>query len=311
MSISIRRWRQWKRKKVAFVSVILLVVIGVFSFSRKTPETPRFRVREADFHVIPYRTIARCDLEANGKINCPDIRHNGTTLLRRAQLVLTRLLKIFDLIAKKYGVRYWLFKGTLLGAVRHHGHNPFDDDVDICIPKAEFEKFIKYGVKDLPEDIFFQTVETDVHYKVPIHSGIHGKLRDKRSCYKTCLNIGCKHMDGLQMDVYVVENDSDGKRFVESYSHPGLFTEHVTDTPLSPTAGNESEVFPLTEVNFDGFLLPAPRMWKKILKSFYGDFMTIPYDKAPGHTVTDALRSCEEIKKSRSWLNSLKKLIGM
>ena len=278
----------------------MLAVICVCSLLRKTP-----RVQEADFDPIPYRTIARCDREENGEINCPDIRHNGTTLLRRAQLVLTRLLRIFDLIAKKHGVRYWLFKGTLLGAVRHHGHNPFDDDVDICIPKAEFEKFIKYGVSDLPDDIFFQTVETDDHYIVPPHSGIHGKLRDRRSCYKTCLNIGCKHMDGLQIDIYVVENNSsDGKRFVESYSHPSLFAETLTDDP-SLTAGNESAIFPLIEVNFDGFLLPAPRTWKEMLESFYGDFMTIPYDKPPGHIITDALRSCEEIKESRSWFDYL------
>ena len=41
-----------------------------------------------------------------------------------------------------------------VGAVRHNGHVPFDNDVDICIPHADFEKFIKYGAKELPGDIF-------------------------------------------------------------------------------------------------------------------------------------------------------------
>ena len=39
--------------------------------------------------------------------------------------------------------------------MRHNGHVPFDNDVDICIPQADFEKFIKYGAKELPDDIFF------------------------------------------------------------------------------------------------------------------------------------------------------------
>ena len=81
---------------------------------------------------------------------------------RQAQLVLTRMLRIFDLITKKHGIRYWLYRGTLLGAERHNGHVPFDTDVDIAIQKLDFEKFVREGVKELPKDIFFQTEETDV-----------------------------------------------------------------------------------------------------------------------------------------------------
>ena len=299
------RYMQRKWKKISLISVIIVVVVlGIWSLKR-TP-TASHVWRETDFHPTPYKTMAQCEREENGHINCPDIRHKGKTLSRRAQLVLTRVLRIFDLIAKKYGVRYWLFRGTLLGAVRHQGHNPFDADVDICMLKVDFEKFIKFGAKELPEDIFFQTVETDVHFIVPPLTGLHGKLRDRKSCYKTCLREGCKNMDGLQMDMHVVENEPDGIRFIESlkpYSGPNLLSEKDKAIPI---ARNDSEIFPLTEVNFDGFLLPAPREWKKMLKSRYGDFMTIPYHKEPGHIFTDALRSCEEIKdetKEACWFN--------
>lgn len=250
-------------------------------------------VQDTDLHPIPYTTLAHCDREENGEINCPDIRQKGSTLLRRSQLVLTRIIRVFDLIAKKYGIRYWLYRGTLLGAVRHNGHNPFDNDVDIAIPKADFEKFVRYGVNELPDDIFFQTEETDPYYKVPAQTGMLGKLRDKKSCYKTCMS--CKHADGLQIDMFVLESDTDGN-FLELYTISNWFLRLI----YGPTVRKQNEIFPLTEVNFDGFLLPAPREWRKMLESMYGDFMKVPYDNPPGHIMTDALRSCEEIKKKTS-----------
>ena len=154
--------------------------------------------KDSDFKPVPYTRLAQCERKPRGEIDCPDIRRKGTTRLRQAQLVLTRMLRVFDIIAKKHGIRYWLYRGTLLGAVRHNGHIPFDNDVDICIPKPDFEKFVKYGTKELPDDIFFQTEETDRHWKIPPWTGMLGKLRDTRSCYKSCR--GCGHNDGLQVD---------------------------------------------------------------------------------------------------------------
>ncbi|KAL9969630.1 hypothetical protein ACROYT_G021865 [Oculina patagonica] len=283
------------RRNATFISALFVLGVWVFAMKTLLMASRKVPVQEIDFHPIPYKSIAQCDREETGEINCPDIRQKGPTLLRRSQLVLTRLIRIFDLIAKKHGIRYWLYRGSLLGAVRHHGHNPFDNDVDISIPKADFEKFIKYGVSELPEDIFFQTEQTDAHYQVPFQTGMLGKLRDRKSCYKTCLTGGCKHMDGLQIDMFVLESDSDGN-FLELYSNSNWFMRRFI---YGPTVRKASEIFPLTEVDFDGFALPAPRQWEEMLQSFYGDFMTIPYDNPPGHIFTDALRSCEEIKETQ------------
>ena len=273
--------RNWK--KATFLSTIFVLVIWFFAM--KTPDY----VQESDLHPTLYTTIAQCDRKENGEFNCPDIRTKGPTLLRRCQLVLTRMIRVFDLIAKKHGITYWLYRGTLLGAVRHSGHNPFDEDVDIAIPKADFEKFIKYGADELPDDIFFQTEKTDPYYKVPSLTGMLGKLRDKSSCYKLCLS--CKHADGLQIDMFVLESDTDGN-FLELY-HGNWFWRKI----FGATVRKTSEIFPLIEVNFDGFALPAPREWRKMLKSLYGDFMKVPYSNPPGNIITDVLRSCEEIKE--------------
>ena len=59
----------------------------------------------------------------------PDNRQEGETVLRQAQLVMLRMLKIIDYICRKHDISYWMCSGTLLGAVRHKGFIPWDDDL--------------------------------------------------------------------------------------------------------------------------------------------------------------------------------------
>ena len=52
------------------------------------------------------------------------------------------LLALFDKICKKHGLTYWLTYGTLLGAVRHKGFIPWDDDMDVAMPREDYYKLI-------------------------------------------------------------------------------------------------------------------------------------------------------------------------
>lgn len=102
----------------------------------------------------------RCDL-INGTLQCPDIRNCSKFRNRQSQLVITRMLRIFYLLAQKHGIKYWIAYGTLLGAARHHGFIPWDYDIDIEIPMEDYIKFFQNVSKELPADIFFQNSVSD------------------------------------------------------------------------------------------------------------------------------------------------------
>lgn len=62
--------------------------------------------------------------------------------LRRLQLTQLEILKIFDGFCREHDLKYSLYAGSLLGAVRHRGFIPWDDDLDVCMPRADYDRFI-------------------------------------------------------------------------------------------------------------------------------------------------------------------------
>ncbi len=98
------------------------------------------------------------------------------SLVRECQLVQLRLLKVFTQICRNEHLAYWLDGGTLLGATRHAGFIPWDDDLDVAMPRQDYERFKQIAPSLLPHDVFFQTFETDGFPSRQIM-----KLRDKYS----------------------------------------------------------------------------------------------------------------------------------
>ena len=73
--------------------------------------------------------------------------------VRKLQLLATKMLYEFERICKKYNLRYYVAAGSLLGAVRHGGPIPWDDDVDVTLPRPDYEKFIQVAQDELPDDM--------------------------------------------------------------------------------------------------------------------------------------------------------------
>ena len=125
--------------------------------------------------------------------------------LRKFQLTLLELIREVDRVCRKNGIEYSLDGGTLLGAVRHGGFIPWDDDADIVFFRPEYRKFFKACKKDLNTDRFFlQDYRTDPEYPWG-----YAKLRLKGTEF---IQPGQEHLKfhkGIYIDIFIYDQVPD------------------------------------------------------------------------------------------------------
>lgn len=125
--------------------------------------------------------------------------------------VLLEMLKDIDIICRNNDIPYFLNGGSALGAVRHKGFIPWDDDADIAMMREDYLKFIDVLKRELPDKYVFHCFETNKKYN-PLIPAM--KIRKKGTYIKetnTLLENRIKECDGIFVDVFVYDYCSNNK----------------------------------------------------------------------------------------------------
>ena len=235
--------------------------------------------------------------------------------LRSAQLIMLEMLVEFDTLCQKHNLRYWLDSGTLLGAVRHQGFIPWDDDIDLSMPVEDYVKFAQIAASELSEKIFFQTSQTDKNFKFD-YIKLRSNKADIVEFHEKEKVVG--YHQGVFVDIFPMltleDNPKNLKMYEETFeairavSAVSLHTPNGQDNPEKREAlitdlntyhqGWEKkkskviysgkmpdvaasfdieEVLPLRTMQFEGLEFPVPNNATHYLKAIYSfDFMQLP-----------------------------------
>lgn len=136
-----------------------------------------------------------------------------STKLKKIWAIELDLLKQFDRMCSKYDLQYFLHGGTLLGAVRHKGFIPWDDDVDVFMKRNDFEKMLTHASEFL-YPYFLQTPETD-------NSGyLYAKLRNSNTtCLITKFAFEENFNHGIFIDIFPLDDwnrENEGEKRIDS-----------------------------------------------------------------------------------------------
>lgn len=238
---------------------------------------------------------------------------DGSTL-RKAQLRMLEILKFVVNICEENHLRYWLSSGTLLGAYRHQGFIPWDDDLDIEMPREDYLKFRRIMQNLESDDYVLHDYSTDSNYYYA-----YAKVRDLHSiCYERVNTEPLWKYKGLWIDIFIMENYdvfwqkisfytySYGRRYL-CHSHNILLKALAkirfafnyyflfplmrplasalsSHKELNKTFGSEYpnplnviDIYPLTKIKFEGLFFNAPHHIKAVLTASFGaDFSQLP-----------------------------------
>lgn len=120
---------------------------------------------------------------------------------RKMQLFELEMLEEFDRVCRKYDIKYVIFGGTMLGAIRHNGYIPWDDDADVAMLRQDYEKFKQHIDELNPKICYFQDHENDPGYRWG-----YAKLRRTNSIY---IRVGQEHLKGktgIFIDVFPMDD---------------------------------------------------------------------------------------------------------
>lgn len=239
------------------------------------------------------------------------------SLLRKNQKELVEILKVFADICDKHGIQWWLSSGTLLGAARHKGFIPWDDDIDVVMLRKDYRKLKKILCAMKSDEYFPQCMETDIEY---VNTFMKFRKIGTRLDTLNRRTVNYKHA-GLFIDIFCVEYTNRicaylGKRLYHAIQHPTIYVknkwirrplirlaEFLTFVFIMPVlrlfgkinpnheyhyeigSGWADHTFylkdtlPLTTLEFEGVEFPVPKDTDAYLTNVYGDWRKVPDDE--------------------------------
>ena len=236
------------------------------------------------------------------------------SLLRKGQLRMLDILKTVDKICRAHNIPYWLSSGTLLGAVRHGGFIPWDDDLDIEVLREDYHRLLPILRRELPEQFMLHDRVSDKDYP-----HLYAKVRDKHSCIEEDYEIKLK-FKGCFIDIFPVERSPYpifriANRLYVNLCHKvfyrkahwlfsfnytlltrlvfpvfrGMVSVFFPRCEYRHALGlifrderNEDDLFPLIEIPFEDGIFFAPRNSNNYLTKKYGNYTQLP-DKVVVH----------------------------
>lgn len=239
------------------------------------------------------------------------------TALRRDQKELFRMLKVVASICKENNIQWWLSSGTLLGAARHKGFIPWDDDMDIVLMKQDYKRLERILINFESDEFVYHCPKTDVDYV-----NCFGKFRKKQgSIQSKSHRYAYYKWKGIGLDVFSIEKTSFFSANIANqlYRRMQRCTLNIdTDWIRKPliriieflnfnlfcpvlrlvglinpkheyhfTLGTGwpthtfylKDIFPLTFAEFEGEVMPVPKDTDAYLTNVYGDWRTPPTEE--------------------------------
>lgn len=232
------------------------------------------------------------------------------------------ILKGFDAYCKKHNIKYYLTYGSLLGAIRHKGFIPWDDDIDVAITRKEYNRLIELTKKEEVGPFYsFKSVETD-SWDEPI-----GKIVDNRTSAYSDNAIGL-WIDIFPLDYYdqkihdkcffyrrvLIAKKTKGLKLnskknivklllkilffavptkyiakhMSNLSQGVKEKDYIGNTVFSGVKKDIISVNDLEqcEVEFEGYLFTTYKNYDVYLRQLYGDYMVLPpEEKRKGHSM--------------------------
>ena len=248
-------------------------------------------------------------------------------LTREIQLGNFVLLKEFDYVCKLNNLNYWLDFGTLLGAVRHKGFIPWDDDIDVSMPRNDYNNIISLFNKSTKNpDIYIEVIRSKhtpcMQYLKILHKKLPFLWVDIFPYDYTHIELNSNNFNNINKNLNNLRQEINNKKELLKYSLDDLntFIQKEMSSILNNSAVTQkeeltgvirsidfphghscwvydySDIFPLSDIEFEGYKFKTVNNIQKYLNSIFDNsYMEYPPQIELGHTLT-LLMSKEERK---------------